>query len=115
MCVSQRLQHCLDAHICSGTQRSAAFAPGPKKIAHSDFTCELKKNMKADFSAGEVGGEACWGGATSFLPKCSADLFVVLNSKMISSPENPLHRLFSFNILLSINKSYGKILMPLKF
>lgn len=103
-------------HVCLGTQLSTVFAPGPEKIAHSDFTCELEKNMKADFSAGEVRREACWGGATSFLPKCSADLFVVLNSKMtffIPSKENSLFYIIiyyiflCFNILCCLNKITG--------
>lgn len=46
----------------SGTQLSAAFAPGLEKIAHSDFTCELENNMKADFSVGVGGGWGGWGG-----------------------------------------------------
>lgn len=82
----------------SGTQLSAAFAPGLEKIAHSDFTCELENNMKADFSAGVGGGwggvggwrrgrgEACGGGATSSLPKCSAALRVALTSFLIFNP-----------------------------
>lgn len=62
-------------HIGSGTQLSAAFAPGPEKIAHSDFTCELKNNMKADFSAGGVVEEKPVGAGQS-----SAALRVVLTS-----------------------------------
>lgn len=57
MCVLQLGGYSLAAHVSSGIQLSTAFALGPEKIAHSDFTCALE-NMKADFSAGEVCGEA---------------------------------------------------------
>lgn len=48
---------------CAGTEPSAAFAPGSVKVALGNTTWDFEKNMKADFSAGEVREEACWGGA----------------------------------------------------
>lgn len=73
------LPHALCAR--SGTVPSAAFAPGSVKVALSNTTGDFEKNMKADFSAGEVRGEACWGGAAEE------------KSNSIFLPSHPLFRL----------------------